>query len=140
MDDFNRSIDTAIAMTIRACRSAANTSLQGLAPGAIVFGRDMHMNIPIVADILSISQNRQLQTDLRTLQENRRRTIHEYKVGDLVYSNNHHSSSDKLKPAWRGPFPILQVHTNGTVTIQRGQVHERVSIRRIKPKPADPAA
>ena len=40
----------------------------------------------------------------------------------------------KLDPFDRkGPFPIIRVHTNNTVTVQRGQVHERLSIRRIKP-------
>jgi transposase InsO family protein len=126
-------VDDALAQTLRACRCAANTSLQGIAPGALVFGRDMNMNIPIVADIISISQNRQLQTDLRLMRENSRRTRHEYTVGQLAYINNHHDSSDKMKPAWKGPFPIIQVHTNGTVTLQRGQIHERVSIRQIKP-------
>ena len=93
----------------------------------------MLLNIPIVADIVAISHNRQLQTDLRLERENRRRSRHEYVVGSQVFANNHFSSSDKLKPAWKGPFPVLQVHTNGTLTIQRGQVHERISIRRLKP-------
>jgi transposase InsO family protein len=133
MDEMDKVIESAIAMTMRACRCAANTSLQGLPPAALVFGRDMHMNIPIVADIVAISQNRQLQTDLRLQRENRRRTRHEYVVGDQVFVNNHHSTSDKLKPAWKGPYPVLQVHTNGTLTVLRGQVHERITIRRIKP-------
>ena len=64
------------------------------------------------------------------------RIRHEYQVGDNVYVFNHHSTSDKLKPAWIGPFPILRVHTNNTVTIQRGQMHERMSFRRIKPAKA----
>ena len=125
--------DEAVAQLLRACRCSANTSLQGVAPGALVFGRDMHLNIPIVADILSISQNAQLRTDARLVKENARRTRHEYRVGDNVYVNNHFSSADKLKPAWVGPFPVLQVHANGTLTVQRGQVHERISLRRIKP-------
>ena len=131
-----QAVDDALAMTMRACRCAANTSLQGYSPGALVFGRDMHLSIPIVADIISLSENRQLQTDLRLQRENMRRSFKDYSVGDQVYVNNHHSSSDKLKPAWTGPFPILQVHTNGTVVIQRGQIHERISIRRIKPASA----
>jgi hypothetical protein len=132
-DQLIQAVDNALATTMRACRCAANTSLQGFSPGALVFGRDMHLAIPIAADIISISENRQLQTDARVFRENQRRTLHEYKVGDHVFVNNHFSSGDKLKPAWTGPFSILQVHTNGTVTVRRGQVHERISIRRVKP-------
>ena len=33
-----------------------------------------------------------------------------------------------------GPYTILQVHVNGTVTIDRGHgVSERINIRRVKP-------
>ena len=129
-------IDKAVAICIRACRCAANTSLQGVAPGALVFGRDMNLNIPIIADIIAILENRQIKTDKRLMHENKKRSHHEYVVGDFVYVQNHFSSGDKMKPAWRGPFKILQVHTNGTVTIERGRVHERISIRRLKPDKA----
>jgi len=133
MEALNKSVDHALAMTMRAMRCASNTSLQGFAPASVVFGRDMNFNVPFVVDLLSIAHNKQLQTDARLLRENRRRSRHEYSVGQSVLVNNHHSSSDKLKPAFVGPFRILRVHTNGTVTIERGQVHERMSIRRIKP-------
>ena len=93
----------------------------------------MLLNIPIVTDIISITHNRQLQTDLRLERENKRRSHHEYTVGQQVYLHNHYSAADKLKPAFLGPYKILQVHTNGTLTVERGQVHERVSIRRCKP-------
>ena len=45
-----------------------------------------------------------------------------------VYVDNHFSSADKLRPAWKGPFNILCVHANGTLTVERGLIHERVSI------------
>ena len=41
-----------------------------------------------------------------------------------------------MKKAWDGPFKILRVHTNGTVTVERGRIHERITIRRIKPDKA----
>ena len=133
MVQLDSAIAEALAMTMRACRCAANTSLQGIAPAAIVFGRDMHLNIPLITDILALSQNRQLQTDLRLRRENAQRTHRDYQIGEQVLVNNHHDSSDKLKAAWVGPYPILRVHTNGTVTLQRGRIHERMSIRRLKP-------
>ena len=93
----------------------------------------MLLNIPIVTDIIAISENRQLQTDLRLERENRKRSHMDYQVGQMVWINNHFTSSDKLKPAWKGPYKVLRVHTNGTLTVERGPIHERLSIRRCKP-------
>ena len=133
MDQMNKVVDSALASTMRVMRCASSTSLDGVAPGALVFGRDMLLNIPILTDIVSIAENRQLQTDLRLERENRKRSQFDYRVNGQVYINNNFSSSDKMKPAWVGPFLILQVHANGTLTILRGQIHERVSVRRCKP-------
>ena len=133
LEDMEKVVQSALAATMRAMRCASSTSLNGVAPGALVFGRDMLLNIPIVADTISVSENRQLQTDLRLQRENARRSHFDYQVGGFVFIKNHFSSSDKLKPAWIGPFKILRVHSNGTLTIQRGQIHERLSIRRCKP-------
>lgn len=121
-------MQNALASTMRVMRCAASTSLMGVAPGALVFGRDMNLSVPIVTDIIAITHNRQLQTDLRLERENRRCSRHEYIVGEMVYVNNHFTPGDKIKPAWKGPFKILQVHTNGNLTIERGQIHERTSI------------
>ena len=86
----------------------------------MVFGRDILLNIPIVTDIVSITENRQLQTDLQLERENPKRSQINHQVGGNIFLNNHFSSSDKMKPAWIGPFSILQVHTNGTLTVLRG--------------------
>ena len=32
----------------------------------------------------------------------------------------------------RGPYKIIKVHTNGTVTIECGNFNERINIRRLK--------
>ena len=93
----------------------------------------MLLNIPVVTDIVSVAENRQLQTDLRLERENRRRSHFDYQVDGMVYVQNHFSAADKLKEPWKGPFKILRVHTDGALTIERGQIHERVSIRRVKP-------
>ena len=38
----------------------------------------------------------------------------------------------KLDLVRKGPFLIIQVHTNNTVTVQRGPDQERITIRRIR--------
>ena len=136
VEEMDRVIDTAIAHTMRAMRCASSNSLDGVSPGSLVFGRDMLLNIPIVTDIIAVSENRQPQTDLRLERENLKRSQLDHQVGDMVFVNDHFSSSDKLKPAWVGPCKIPRVHTNAAVTIERGLIHERVTIRRIKPDKA----
>ena len=81
---------------------------QGLAPGALVFSCDMHLNIPVAADVLSIVENQQAQTDLRLEHENCKQTLHDCSTGKMVCVNDHHSSLDKLKPALVGPFLVEQ--------------------------------
>ena len=42
--------------------------------------------------------------------------------------------SDKLKPTFTGQYPIIKVHTNGTVTIRlHDNLMEQINIRCIKP-------
>ena len=52
MDEMDKVVRSALAATMHALRCASSTSLQGVAPGALVFGRDMLLNIPIVTDII----------------------------------------------------------------------------------------
>ncbi|KAL7578081.1 hypothetical protein ACA910_015014 [Epithemia clementina (nom. ined.)] len=120
---------------MHACRVASTAALLGLSPGSVVFNRDMYLDIPFVANILALSNARQAKIDQRLLRENTRRRRHEYRVGEQVYVHNHHNASNKPKPIFFGPYPILQVHTNNTVTLLRDcNVFERMSIRRLKPK------
>jgi len=132
--ELDQVVEQALARTMYAMRCSSSTSLMGASPGALVFGRDMHLNVPFVTDIVSITENRQLQTDARLKRENLRRSHHDYQIGENVYVLNHFSSSDKLKPVYKGPYKVVRVHTNGTLTIERGQIHERISIRRLKPE------
>ena len=52
--------------------------------GAVVFKRDMFLNIPVFADITP-RDLRQSQIDKRVLQENSKQKNYNYKVGDRVY-------------------------------------------------------
>ena len=134
-EEADKLVRSACATATHACRSTSNSALGGFSSGALVFNRDMHLDIPIVADILSLQKLRQAKIDLRLLQANAKRTRHEFKVNDLVYVHNRHKSSEKLKPVYDGPFPIIQVHTNNTCTVLRKRnVEERITIRRLKPQ------
>ena len=94
----------------------------------------MSLDIPLLADILSLQAHRQTLVDRRLLQNNASHISHDSVVGEQVLKKNVLSLSDKLQPSFVGPFLITQVHTNGTCTICLSHnVLERINIRRLKP-------
>ena len=124
-------VDTALATTQRAIRSAVNTAL-GVTPGSMIFHRDMLLNVPTIVDLEQIKARRHAIANRNNLAENSRRRYKNYVVGDevLIKVNN----PTKMGARATGPFTITQVHVNGTVTIQRRpNVTERISIRRVVP-------
>ena len=131
-EDANVVMERCIATAMQATRICSSSSIQNYSPGALAFGRDMLLNIPIVTDILAISQNRQLKVNRRLLYENRKRSQHDYQVGDRIMATTDRAT--KVKPVYNGPYVIEQVHTNGTVTFRVGpNVRERFNIRQVKP-------
>ena len=103
-----------------------------LSPGAIAFGRDMILDIPIVADMKTLQANKEALINKNLIAENRRRISYDYQVNDQVLKLVH--KPGKLEPRAEGPYPITQVHCNGSVTIRlNAHVTERINIRRIKP-------
>ena len=93
------------------------------------------MDIPLIADIIAIRNNRQLLVDKRLIRANAKRIRHDYAVNDLVWKRQYLGFSDKLKPTVSGPYPITRVHTNGTVTILLSpNVQEKINICRVPPK------
>ena len=127
----NKIIDTALAATIFALRTAAHNTLHA-SPGSIVYNRDMLLNIPFIADFQNLQQNRQQVVDSNLQQANLRRHDYDYTIGGLVLIKT--VDPNKLQEQYHGPYPIRQVHANGNVTIQlRPGIAERINIRRIKP-------
>ena len=112
-------------------RATVHTTM-GVSSGALIFQRDMLLNIPILANYEMIRRKRQARIAYNVDRENAKRTRKDYVAGDevLILSEN----PRKLDPRAVGPFVIQQVHTNGTVTILRNEnVYERINVRRIKP-------
>ena len=124
-------VDTAIATCVYATRSALHSELKAT-PGSLAFGRDMLLDIPLIADLTTIRDNRQQPIDRRLVEANRKRFAHDYQPGDevlrLVYK------PDKLDSRAKGPYVIDRVHTNGTITLRiDANTTERISIRNVKP-------
>ena len=113
-----------------AIRSTYHTTLQAT-PGQLVFGRDMVWNVNHIADWQYIKQRKQNLIDKNNERENKKRILHDYEVGEKVwlYTGN----TNKLESAKKGPYEILKVHVNGTMTIQKGAIEQRVNIRQVEP-------
>ena len=114
---------------MQALRCTPNTSLGNYSPGMLVFQCDMFLNLLLITDIITLTRQRQAQIDSRLVKINSRQVVHDYAVGDTVYYRNF--DRDKLEAIRFGPYEVLHVHTNNTVTLQRGSTHERVSIRHL---------
>jgi hypothetical protein len=124
-------VDTALSNCMYAIRAALHSGLKAT-PGSLVYGRDMVLDLPVIADWINIQQHRQQLTNQRTILLNRQRISHDYKIGDQVLKLADNPA--KLAPRAYGPFTIVQVHTNGTISIRRNAFTvERISIRRVKP-------
>ena len=124
-------VDTVLAAAQRALRITINRTV-GMSPGALAFGRDMLLPIPILTDFNLIRERRQTIIDDNNRRVNLRRRFHDYKMGDKVLLITYDPT--KLEERATGPYVIVEVHVNGTVTIQRAPgVLERINIRRVRP-------
>jgi len=132
-------VDRALATAMHATRCASHSSLNHYSPGGLVFRRDMFLDIPLIADIIALQNLRQQGIDRRLLKANAKRRQHEFTVGQLVLKRRTLKASDKALSTFLGPYPIVQVHTNGTVTLQLTQhVRERINIRKLVPYRSNP--
>jgi hypothetical protein len=131
LDDAHLLIDTVLANAMYATCATFHSGLM-TTPGVLSFSRDMVMNIPFVADLTLIRDNCQRLIDERIICSNARRHAYDYQPGQevlkLVYK------PDKLEPCAQGPYDIIAVHTNGTLTIQlNAHTIECISIQNVKP-------
>jgi hypothetical protein len=102
-------------------------------PGKLVFGRDMIMPITFMADWGEIEQQRQQEMPLNNRRENASIINHDYKVGDKLLLKKPGKHLRKLEAPRTGTHTVTARHTNGTLRIQKGNVNERVNIRRLFP-------
>jgi transposase InsO family protein len=124
-------VDDAIATATYSLRASVHRSLKA-SPGSIAFHRDMLLDVPLLINMETLRQQRQALVDQTLLDANKKRRFHDYRVGDEILTLTY--QPNKMEPRARGPYQIVQVHTNGTVTYQRDEhVQHRISIRFIKP-------
>jgi hypothetical protein len=126
-------IDVFLSDAAWAICSTYHTVLKA-SPGAAIFGQDMLFDIPFIADCWKkIGEHRQGLTDLNEAHENEGRIDYDYKVGQKVLVQKE-GILRKSEPIWhRKPWLITTVHTNETITVQRGNKLEKMNIWRVNP-------
>jgi hypothetical protein len=124
--------DEFLSSTAYAIRCTHHSTL-GATPGQLVFGRDMLLPTQFYADWAQIKLRKQQRINASNARENSKRVPHNYVVGDKVLVNRPGILS-KMSAPRSGPYEILSLHDNGTVTISKGiAVTERINIRRLQP-------
>ena len=131
LDDADEMVENALATCQHACRVAVNHTMQ-TSPGAMVFNRDMILNIPLIANLEAIRDRRQHLINENLRRANAKRIEHNYDVNDRVMMVEYDPT--KLDAKTHGPYRIVRVFTNGTVKIQKSaHVQETMNIRKIYP-------
>ena len=92
----------------------------------------MLFDIPYLADWKAIGQRRQKLVDQNNVRENKNRVDFDYRTGQKVLLRKE-GILRKAETRYEGPYVITEVHTNGTIRIQRGSWSERLNIRRVTP-------
>jgi hypothetical protein len=125
-------IDVFLSGAAWAVRSTYHTVLKA-SPGEAIFGRHMLFDIPFIADWQKIQEHRQQLTDLNKARENKGRIDYDYKVGQKVLLRKEGILHNAESRWHKNPWLITSIHTNGTITVQRGNKIERMNIQRVKP-------
>jgi hypothetical protein len=102
-------------------------------PGAAIFGCEMLLDIPFVADWHKTGEQSQLLNDQGNQHKNAKHIDYDYKVEDKVLLINEGILRKAESAYGKEPWNNTTVHTNGTIKIQRGTKMERVIIRRVQP-------
>jgi hypothetical protein len=102
-------------------------------PGAAIFGRVIVFDTLFVADWCKFGERRQSLTDHGNQRKNAKGIDYNYKVGDMVLAIMEGILRKAEYAYGKEPWTITTVHTNGTISIQRGNKTERLSIRRVEP-------
>jgi len=129
--EAEQAVDNALHSCIHALRCAINQAMR-TSPGALVFHRDMMIDVPLLVDIDAIRGRKQQLIDNNLIRENKKRIDYNYEVGDRVWIK--HYDPKKLEPRLHGPYRITRIYVNGTIDIElKPGVIQRYNIRKVVP-------
>jgi hypothetical protein len=107
-------------------------STLGSSPGALVFNRDMLLNIPLIADWPAITQKQEHWVNQNLIWENKKRQCYDYVQVQKILKKRH--GPWKLGQRTGGTYKVLQTHSNGTLTIElKHNVTERINTQQVIP-------
>jgi hypothetical protein len=102
-------------------------------PGPAIFGCNMLLDIPFIANWNEIGDYRQCQTDLDMAHINSKQVDYDYKVGNKALVSQEGILRKAESPYSKEPWTITTVHTNGTIRIQCRTQSEIINIQRVIP-------
>ena len=73
-NDVNNVIDNALTLCMHAMRCSINHTMETL-PGAMVFNRDMLINVPLLSNLIAIKDQRQQVIDNNLMRTNKKKSI-----------------------------------------------------------------
>eukprot|EP00957_Ditylum_brightwellii_P188754 14367752-Ditylum_brightwellii.AAC.1 len=118
MQQATHAVDDALATTMHATRCAVSRAL-GTSPCAMVFQRNMFLNLPVIADLVAIRYCCQEIINENVRCQNLNRQEWDYVVGQEVLIKE--ADHSKLQPQAHSPYTIVQVFTNGNVAVRDRQ-------------------
>ena len=135
-EEAKEALDGILSAIAFGMRATVHTTTRAT-PSQLIFGRDAMLNVRFQADWKYISDRKTRLIKQNNERENKTRIPHEYKVDDLVTVKEDHSRKH-AGSLYAGPYRIIRVHDNGTVTLSQdtnrgGVVTQRWNIRNIFP-------
>ncbi len=109
-------VNDRLATTMHSMRSTISIVLKA-SPGALAFSRDMLLNVPLIEDWQAITCNREALVNDALLKNNQQHINYDYQIRQQVLKYDN-TIKGKLAIKTSGPFEIMHVHVNGTITIQ----------------------
>ena len=101
-------------------------------PAQLVFGCNAILNVKHKSDWAYIKKRKDKISLKNNIQENKKRKKYDYNVNNKVLIKE----PKNLKygtDAYTGPFKIVKMNNNGTVTLKKGCIEDVYNIRNLKP-------
>ena len=137
-----QAVDNALYTCMHVLRCEVNHTMQK-SPGALVFRRDILMDVPLIADLDAIRGRRQQLIDDNLIRLNKKRADHNYSVNDIFLLRV--ADPVKMEDIFTGPYRIAKVFVNGRIdleleptTVRRSSISKVVPCRGLL-RPPEPA-
>ena len=126
-------VDEQLAAALHAVHSNVS-KVTGYSPGALAFHRDMFLDVPYVADLLSIRERRQMSVDANLKRVNARRSSYDCKIGDQVIKKRHEWSKLGSNCCLRSCRIGSRCSRSCSRSCYKGAAHARVARRVVHDK------